>query len=174
MKVCNCNGDAAQYPELEPALEKAAATPGGLIGILQKTQDVYGYLPKDALEYIAERTGTALAKIYGVATFYTQFRFEPVGKYMLMMCMGTACHVNGAPAIVETVTERLGIVGGGTTEDGLFTLNIVACLGCCSLAPVMMVRSQEGEEVYGNLTRESVVKILDGLEKGAASEEVIA
>jgi len=159
---------------LDSILEQYGKEPGGLIGILQKTQELYGYLPEDAIRYISERTDVPVSKIYGVATFYTQFRFEPVGKYILLICMGTACHVNGASEIVETVSERLGIADGETTEDGLFTLSVVACLGCCSLAPVMMVRSQEGEEVYGSLTRDSVVKILDGLKKGPAEGEVVA
>jgi len=159
---------------LESIIEKYAAESGGLIGILQKTQELYGYLPEDALRGIAEQTGIPLAKIYGVATFYTQFRLKPVGKYILMLCMGTACHVNGASAIVDTVSERLGIKNGETTEDGLFTLDIVACLGCCSLAPVMMVRSKSGEEVHGNLTRDAVLKILDKIAADDANEEVIA
>jgi len=159
---------------LESIIEKYANEAGGLIGILQKTQDLYGYLPEDAIRYISARTDIPVSKIYGVATFYTQFRFDPVGKYILLICMGTACHVNGASAIVEAVSERLGIADGETTGDGLFTLSVVACLGCCSLAPVMMVRSHDGEEVYGSLTRESVVKILDGLAAGQDPKEVMA
>ena len=161
---------------LESILEQYANEPGGLIGILQKTQELYGYLPEDAIKTISERTDIPEAKIYGVATFYTQFRFEPIGKYNLLVCMGTACHVNGASEIVETVSERLGIADGETTEDGLFTLSVVACLGCCSLAPVMMVRSSEGEEVYGSLTRDAALKILDGYKagEGAADGEVMA
>ena len=159
---------------LDSILSKYGDEPGSLIKMLQKTQEAYGYLPKDAMEYMAERTGIPIAKIYGAATFYTQFRMQPSGKYVLMLCMGTACHVNGASGITEAVSERLGIGNGETTEDGLFTLNIVACLGCCSLAPVMMVRAQGGEEVYGNLTKESVVRILDEISEGAIPEEVIS
>ena len=151
---------------LDSILEKHAGEPGGLIGILQETQELYGYLPEEAIREISEKTGIPVAKIYGVATFYAQFRFEPAGKNTLLLCMGTACHVNGASEIVEAVSAHLGIADGETTEDGLFTLNIVACLGCCSLAPVMMVRSNDGEEVYGSLTRESAVKILDRLAAG--------
>ena len=173
MEQCRCN-DTDAFPQLDPILEKYAGIPGSLITILQKTQDVLGYLPKDAIEYIAGRTGIAPAKIFGVITFYTQFRLSPAGRYLLMLCMGTACHVNGAAEIVNAVSEKLGIANGETTQDGLFTLNIVACLGCCSLAPVMMVRGKDGEEVYGNLTRASVVKILDGIIAEAASEEVSA
>ena len=106
-------------------------------------------------------TGIKPAKIYGVATFYSQFRLKPIGKYLLMMCQGTACHVNGSKAIAETVSEHLGVKDGETTEDGIFTLNNVACLGCCSLAPVMMVKSAEGDDTFGRLTKDRVREILD-------------
>ena len=170
MKKCECKGDGACFPELEPIMNDYAAVKGSLITILQKTQDTLGYLPKEAIEYISERTGVAIAQIYGIATFYAQFRLEPIGKYLLLVCMGTACHVNGASEIVNTISEKLGISDGETTSDGLFTLNIVACLGCCSLAPVMMVRSKNGEDVYGTLTRASVVKVLDEIAAGESAE----
>jgi NADH-quinone oxidoreductase subunit E len=99
------------------------------------------------------------AKVYGVATFYTQFRFSPVGKYLIMLCMGTACHVNGAKAIEDAIGLELGIKDGETTEDGLFTLNNVACIGCCSLAPVMMING----ETYGMLDGDKVAEVLNRL-----------
>ena len=151
----------ADFEELDPVLIKYADQPGSLITILQKTQEVFGYLPEDAMRYIAERTGVAPAKVYGVATFYTQFRLKPVGKYIIMLCRGTACHVNGAAGIEEAISEHLSINDGETTKDGLYTLDIVACLGCCSLAPVMMIKGPNGEETYGSLTKASAVKILD-------------
>ena len=135
--------------------------PGSLITILQKTQEIYGYLSVDAINYISECTGIRPAKIYGVATFYAQFRLQPIGKYLIMLCKGTDCHVNGADMIEEAICEHLNISDGETTEDGLFTLNNVACLGCCSLAPVMMVKSVDGDETYGNLTKDSVKAVLD-------------
>jgi NADH-quinone oxidoreductase subunit E len=101
------------------------------------------------------------AKIYGVATFYTQFRLKPIGRHLIMLCMGTACHVNGAAAIGEAICEHLSVADGETTEDGVFTLNIVACLGCCSLAPVMMVKGPDGDETYGNLTKDKARAVLD-------------
>lgn len=156
-----------QFKELEPVLEEYAKVPGSLITILQKTQDIYGYISEAAINHISDATGIRPAKIYGVATFYAQFRLKPIGKYLVMLCKGTACHVNGADSIHEAVTEYLGIEEGGTTEDGLFTLNSVACLGCCSLAPVMMVRSSEGDETYGNLTKDKVVKILGEIRERA-------
>lgn len=162
-KSCNCNCNqsrAARFTDLAPVLEQYAKVPGSLITILQKTQDIYGYLSKDAINYISEVTGIKPAKIYGVATFYAQFRLEPVGKYLIMLCQGTACHVNGSEMIEEAVFDYLNIRDGETTEDGIFTLNNVACLGCCSLAPVMMIKSADGDETYGNLTEDSVKQIL--------------
>ena len=160
----------ADFTELAPVLETYATVPGSLITILQQAQQIYGYLSEEAILYISRRTGILPAKIYGVATFYAQFRLKPIGKYLIMLCKGTACHVNGADRIEEAVCEHLGITDGETTEDGIFTLNNVACLGCCSLAPVMMVKSTEGEETYGNLTKDSVVKILDEIREKAAKE----
>ena len=162
-KVCNCNcseNRKEQFKELEPVLEQYARVPGSLITILQKAQDIYGYLSIDTINHIS-------AKIYGVATFYAQFRLQPIGKYLVMLCQGTACHVNGSELIEEAVCEHLGIKDGETTEDGIFTLNNVACLGCCSLAPVMMVKSAEGDETYGNLTKDKVRKILDEIRERA-------
>ena len=161
-KKCCCGNDkTVQFKELAPAMEKYANTPGSLITILQKAQEIYGYLSIDVINYISDCTGIKPAKIYGVATFYAQFRLQPIGKNLIMLCQGTACHVNGSEQIEESVCEYLDIKDGETTPDGIFTLNNVACLGCCSLAPVMMVRSSEGDETYGNLTKEKVTKILD-------------
>ena len=159
---CQCGGNTGQeFAELAPVLDKYAKVPGSLITILQNAQDIYGYLSVDAINYISERTGIKAAKIYGVATFYAQIRLQPIGKYLIMLCKGTACHVNGADMIEEAVVEHLNIKDGETTEDGIFTLNNVACLGCCSLAPVMMVKSAAGDETYGNLTKDKVKAILD-------------
>jgi NADH:ubiquinone oxidoreductase subunit E len=157
---CQCDCKKQDFTELAPVMKKYAKTPGSLITILQKAQEIYGYLSMDAINYISEQTGIKPAKIYGVATFYSQFRLKPIGKYLIMLCKGTACHVNGADMIEEAICEELGIKDGETTTDGLFTLNNVACLGCCSLAPVMMIKSDSGDETYGNLTKDSVKKAL--------------
>ena len=148
------------FKELDPVLEKYGKVPGSLITVLQKAQDIYGYLSMDCINHISERTGIKPAKIYGVITFYAQFRLKPIGKNLIMLCQGTACHVNGSSMIEEAVCEYLEIEDGETTEDKLFTLNNVACLGCCSLAPVMMVKHAGGEDTYGNLTKDSVRGIL--------------
>lgn len=145
--------------QIEGVLDELAKVKGSLITILQKTQDIYGYLPKDAIIYISERTDIAESEIMGVATFYTQFRLTPVGKYLIMLCQGTACHVNSSELILQTIKDELGIEDGETTEDGLFSLKCVACLGCCSLSPVMMIN----ESTYGSLTPEKTKKILKEL-----------
>jgi NADH-quinone oxidoreductase subunit E len=147
------------FKELDSVLETYASVPGSLITILQKAQEIYGYLSTDLICYVSQATDIEVSKVYGVATFYTQFRLEPVGEYLIMLCQGTACHVNGSSDIEEAVCEELNINEGETTEDNLFTLNNVACLGCCSLSPAMMING----ETYGNLTKKKVVDILRGL-----------
>lgn len=164
-KCCTCCESREQFVELVPTLEKYGSEKGSLITILQKAQEIYGYLSPDVINYISRETGIRSAKIYGVATFYAQFRLSPIGENLIMLCKGTACHVNGADIIEEAISEHLGITDGQTTEDGLFTLNNVACLGCCSLAPVMMVQGKDGDETYGNLTKDSVKEILDSIRK---------
>lgn len=157
--TCQC-ADATDYSALDEILNEYKDMQGNLIIILQKAQEIYGYLSRDVIRHISVVTGYTQAKIYGVATFYTQFRLAPIGKNLIMLCQGTACHVNGSQAIEEAISRELKIQDGETTADGLFTLNNVACLGCCSLAPVMMISSSEGEETYGNLTTDSVKEIL--------------
>ena len=148
---------------IDGVLEKYAPVKGSLITILQHTQDIYGYLPKEAIELIAEKTGIATSEIMGVGTFYTQFRFAPVGKYLIMLCQGTACHVNSSELILQTIKDELGIEDGQTTADELFSLKCVACLGCCSLSPVMMIN----EDTYGSLTPDKTKKILKELREAA-------
>lgn len=163
---CLCSQAKSDLSLLEPVLAQYADTKGSLITILQHAQEIYGYLPQDVIRRISERTGVKPAKIMGVATFYTQFRLQPVGKYLIMLCKGTACHVNGSDLIEKTITETLGIRDGETTEDGLFTLKNVACLGCCSLSPVMMIN----EETYGSLTPEKTRVILAELREKAKED----
>ena len=141
---------------IEPVLDTYAEVPGSLIAILQETQDIYGYLPLDVMELISARTGTPIASVIGVATFYAQVRLQPVGRYLIMLCQGTACHVNGSELISAAITDELGIEDGQTTEDGLFSLKHVACLGCCSLSPVMMINGK----VYSSLTPDKAKKVL--------------
>ena len=158
-----------EFAALEPVLAQYQDTAGSLIPILQKAQALYGYLPNELLMHIAVRTGVKPARVMGVVSFYTQFRTKPAGKYLVLLCQGTACHVNGAAEIERAVREYLGVEEGETTPDGLFTFNNVACLGCCSLAPAMMVSGSGGVRTFGNLTKASAVKILrDIAQKEAA------
>lgn len=148
-----CNSDLTLLADVFSNMQ---ANGDNLITVLQKAQDIYGYLPTDVLYEIASKTGNSPAKVMGVATFYTQFRLKKVGKYLILLCKGTACHVNGADSIEKAICEELGISDGDTTDDGLFSLKTVACLGCCSLSPVMMIN----EETYGSLTPAKTVEIL--------------
>ena len=168
---CACeNQNCVDFSELDKFLEKVKDMPGNLIVILQQAQNIYGYLPREVIAYISKKTGNTQAKIYGVATFYTQFRLQPIGKNLIMLCQGTACHVSGSEDIEAALCDELKINDGETTEDGIFTLNNVACLGCCSLAPVMMIQSSTGEETYGNLTKEKVLEIIGQIRDQEAEE----
>ena len=127
-----------------------------VIPILQKVQEEYTYLPDDLMTEIAKYTRVPASDIYGVATFYAQFRFTPTGENLITVCRGTACHVRGAPRILEEITDRLELDGEGTTEDQKYTVETVACVGCCALAPVMTIN----EEVHGDLTKQKVRKLV--------------
>ena len=163
----NPAGPCYDFAELDKALKNYGKTEGSLITVLQKAQDIYGFLPREVIEYIADQMQIKNSKVYGVATFYTQFRFEPVGKYLIMLCMGTACHVNGAKSIEDAISFELGIKDGQTTADGLFTLNNVACIGCCSLSPVMMING----ETYGKLDSSKLRPIFETLQNEAVLEK---
>ena len=130
--------------------------PGELIPLLQSAQDHFGYIPRRAISHISGVTGIPESEVYGVVTFYSQFRLQPMGKYVIRACDGTACHVSDATMIIETIEDELNIEVGGTTEDSLFTLSIVACIGCCSLSPVIMIN----DETYARLTPALVRKLL--------------
>ena len=147
------------FQALEPVLKMAGQDKGAIISVLQEAQEIYGYLSKETLEYIARQMDIAPAKVLGVATFYTQFRTRPIGKNLIMLCQGTACHVMGSGAMAEAVASYLGVSEDDISEDGLFTFTNVACLGCCSLAPAMMI----GERVYGSLNETKVVEVLGGV-----------
>jgi NADH-quinone oxidoreductase subunit E len=124
--------------------------------LLQQVQAEVGYLPPEVMERIADRAGVSPARVLGVASFYSQFRLEPVGRYIIRVCQGTACHVQGAVAVTEAICDELGVEEGGTTEDGKFTVEPVACLGCCSLAPVIMI----DEDTFGRLTPDEARRVV--------------
>ncbi|MHC4267462.1 MAG: NADH-quinone oxidoreductase subunit NuoE [Planctomycetota bacterium] len=129
-----------------------------LIAILQQTQDEYGYLPKSVLKEISRLTDVPLTRIFGVVTFYSQFTLTPRGRHAVKICTGTACHVKGVEDVKQKVKEQLGVVEGETTADYQFTLETVACIGTCFLAPVMMV----DDRYFGKLTTDTVTDIVDG------------
>ena len=142
--------------KLDEVISKYQDENGPLIPILQEAQEVYGYLPAHVLKHISKATRIPLAKIYGVVTFYSQFRLAPVGRNLINVCLGTACHVRGGAKVLETIEKELKIKDGVTSDDGRYTLEIVACIGACGLAPVMSVNGQ----VYGRLEPKSVAEIL--------------
>ncbi len=144
-------------------LWRTAGQAADLIPLLQSAQDAYGYVPRSAMESISGVTNIPVAEIYGVVTFYTQFRLTPVGDYVIKVCTGTACHVNGASALETTVEDVLGIRRGDTDDEGLFTLEAVNCIGCCSLAPVITVN----EDVHGSLNPRKLTKLLKKLRREA-------
>ncbi len=127
-----------------------------LIPILQSVQNKFGYLPEESLEGVARHTRVSEAHVYGVASFYAQFRFTPIGRRVVMVCRGTACYVKGALNILEEIETQLGIKEDETTPDMEYTLETVACIGCCALAPCMMINT----DVHGRLTRPTVGKLL--------------
>ena len=164
-------GGSVDVQLLEEVIRKYQGVEGSLISVLQQTQDIYGYLPLGALQYIADNLGVKRAKIYGVATFYAQFRLKPMGKYIILLCQGTACHVNGSEKIETALCDESRIKTGETTADGIFTLNEAACLGCCSLAPVMMINGR----AYGPLTPDKARHIVRDIyvrERESHQEEV--
>ncbi len=137
------------------------ATPDKLIPLLQDIQEAEGYLSMDALQRISDHLGLPISKVFGVATFYNQFRFKPLGKHPIVVCRGTACHVRGSAAVLEAFKDHLNIEPGDTTEDGLFSLEVVACIGACGLAPVITV----GGEVFGEVKPKQVKRILTQVQK---------
>jgi NADH-quinone oxidoreductase subunit E len=153
--------------EVSPESERAHAEvlsgfegkPKELIPMLQKVQRTFGYLPEKWLLEISSLTGVPTATVFGVASFYAQFRFQPVGKHIVRLCRGTACHVRGSVRILKDIQNQFAVGPGETTKDGLFTVETVACFGSCALAPVMVV----GDSVYGRLNPSKARKIIEDL-----------
>ena len=145
-----------KYEQLNQVIAELKDQPGALMPVLQKAQGIFGCVPMDVQKIIAEGLGVTLSEVYGVATFYSQFRLEPNGKYTISVCLGTACYVKGSQKVLDRLSEELGIPVGKTSADGLFTLNATRCLGACGLAPVMMING----EVYGRLVPDDIPGIL--------------
>ncbi|MCK4257891.1 MAG: NADH-quinone oxidoreductase subunit NuoE [Halanaerobiales bacterium] len=148
--------DRQDFHELDSIIEKYNGQSGNLIPVLHEVQNIVGYLPLEVQNYVAKRLNIPFSKVYGVVTFYSLFSTAPKGKHTIGVCMGTACYVKGAEAVLEKIKEELGVEIGGTSEDNRFTLTITRCVGTCSMAPVMMI----DEKVYGQLKPEKIPEIL--------------
>jgi NADH-quinone oxidoreductase subunit E len=154
-------GDEPDLKPLVNLIKKYKGKKGNLIPLLQGTQNLFGYIPPKAFQMISGETGLKISDMYGVATFYAQFRLKPVGKHIIKICHGTACHVQSANKVTEDMVDFLNVKDGETTPDGIFTLETVACLGCCSLAPVMMI----SDETYGKLTGKKAVEVIKEIKR---------
>lgn len=158
-QCCSSNGKpkTEEYQKLDRVLAGFKGKKGALIPVLQGAQEIFGYLPADALKEISAQLNLPLSKIYGVVTFYAQFKLKPRGRNIVRVCLGTACHVRGGSKIAQAVEKFTGVKDGETTEDLRFTLESVACLGACGLAPVMMVN----DDTHGRLTPDQVAALLE-------------
>lgn len=153
--------------EILAIIDNHSSNYGGLIAILEEIQEVHGFLPESALRLVAAATDHSLVDVYGVATFYHSFSLEPRGKHHLCACLGTACHVRGAPTVVEALEQQLGIAAGETTPDGEFSLETVSCLGACALGPIVVV-----DGVYhSKMTAGKVRKVLESTVREAEQTE---
>ncbi len=149
-------GTPEQEQKLRDYIAGTKTMQGALMPTLQKAQEIYGYLPIEVQRIIAEELGLSVEEVYQVVTFYAQFALNPIGKHHVAVCLGTACYVKGSQLILDELEKELAVKAGGTTPDGMFTLEATRCLGCCGLAPVMVVDG----EVYGRLVPEDVKGIL--------------
>ncbi len=150
------NGTPEQEAKLKEVIAEYRETKGAMIPVLQKAQEIYGYLPIEVQKIVADGLGTSLEEVYGTATFYSQFALNPKGKVAIAVCLGTACYVKGSQLLVDRITQKLGVVPGGTSPDGKYSLDATRCIGACGLAPVLTIN----DEVYGRLTKEDIDDIL--------------
>ena len=148
-------------PEISAFIEEWKSKPGNLIRVLHQVQQTYGYIPRNIAIEISERLSVPLAKIYGVVTFYNFFKLEKAGKYKIQVCLGTACYIRGGDDLLKALEKELGIGLNSTTPDGLFSIEAVRCLGCCGLAPVIVVNGN----VHGRLTAKDVPAIIEQYRK---------
>jgi len=144
-------------PELKAFIEEWKAKPGNLIMVLHKVQQTYGYIPRNIAIETSELLGVPLAKIYGVVTFYNFFKLQKAGKYIIQVCLGTACYLRGGDDLIQEFERQLGVGVNATTPDGMFSIEAVRCLGCCGLAPVVVVNG----EVHGKLEKKDVAAIIE-------------
>ncbi len=155
--MCSNSPKRPQFEELEAFIQSSPNKEGALISILHKAQEIFGYLPREVQQFVADKTGIPIAKVNGVVTFYSYFTENPVGKHVINVCMGTACFVKGSGEVLEEFERRLMVKVGETTPDEKFTLQVLRCVGACGLAPVVTVDNR----VYGHFTKDMVVKVLD-------------
>jgi len=167
IKIKSVKNEELDLSKAGDILEKYKDVKGAIIPILQNIQLEYGYLTEAVINFVAERLNVSVSELTGVATFYAQFHLKPRGKHIIKACSGTACHVKGARQIVEKLSGKLEVQVGETTKDTLFTLEEVACLGACSLAPVIMV----DEDVYGQLSHDTVGNVIDEIKGSGALVE---
>ncbi|WP_027364164.1 NADH-quinone oxidoreductase subunit NuoE [Desulfotruncus alcoholivorax] len=157
MSACKCEQNLeANYQKLQKVFDKYRNVKGALIPLLQEAQEIFGYLPGDVMKKISREIGVPFSKTFGVATFYSQFHLKPRGRNIIRMCQGTACHVRGAAKVFDAVSTDLGVGRNETTADHRYTLETVACLGACGLAPVMMVN----DDTHGRLTPDKAVSVI--------------
>ena len=160
--MCNCNrlGTDEQVEKFHKVLEANKNTPNNVMEVLQKTQNIFGYIPKDSVKMISSEVGVPESEVYGIITFYSQFTLTPKAKYNIDVCLGTACFVLGANDILEKILAKLKVRVGQMTEDGKWIVTSCRCLGCCGLAPAITING----EVYGKLKVEDIDKIIDSFE----------
>jgi NADH:ubiquinone oxidoreductase subunit E len=156
IKGLDVKANEKQFIELKEYIDSISETQGILMQTLHKAQEIFGYLPIEVQKFVAHELDVSLAEVYGVATFYTQFSIDPKGKHKIGVCMGTACYVKGSQLVLDKLSKELNIKVGETTPDNLFTLEATRCLGCCGLAPVIMVDG----DVYGKLEPKKIPEIL--------------
>lgn len=149
-------GTPQQEEQLRAVIDEMKGQKGALMPVMQKAQEIYGYLPVEVQRIIADGMGVSLETVYGIATFYSQFQLNPKGQVAIAVCLGTACYVKGSGDIIERITQKLGIKPGETSSDGVFSLEATRCIGACGLAPVMTIN----DDVYGRLKKEDVDGIL--------------
>lgn len=150
------HGTPEQEAALLAVISKYEGVKGKMMPILQEAQEIYGYLPLEVQKIIAEKTGVSVEEVYGIVTFYSQFKLNPDGQIAIAVCLGTACYVKGSGEVIEEISKQLGVPVGGISEDGRYSLEATRCIGACGLAPVLTVNG----EVYGRLTKADVASVL--------------
>jgi NADH:ubiquinone oxidoreductase subunit E len=165
------NDNGVDLGQMDEIFQKYSGQKGALIPILQNAQDIYGYLPQEVLQLIAEKMGVSIGKVYGVATFYAQFYLEKRGRHILKLCDGTACHVKGTPLLVTALGDGFQITPGETTEDGELTIEIVYCLGSCAIAPVTVLDNQVMGRMRPEMMVRKVQKHIKDAQKAAEAQE---